>query len=270
MLKQNKIYPSIIQTVYLLISYVILSILGEIVIRVFWSETVTTSLLRLCRAFIVTSIILLLAYLFKKRNNKCFTISFKPINKKVYFWITLIFPLYFFFIFGFVELICALFTDFISDTSSEVYVFDIYTFIYVVCLAPIGEELLFRGIILDGFSHRYSPFKAVFLSVLFFSALHYGAQIASAAFLGLITGYLYYYTKSVWPGIVFHGLNNLFACFVTYLTRRDVVSEESDISLLLFNEVISPLGIWWGINTLVLSFLLYRFFILLKSKYYMI
>lgn len=268
MLKQNKIYPSIIQTVYLLVSFFILTLLIEIVNRVFLSGTVNTSLLNLCRTLVATSIILLLAYLLKKRNDKCFTISFKPINKKIYFWVTLISPLYFFFIFGIVAFICALFTNFVTDTSSESSVVDIYTFISIVCLAPIGEELLFRGIILDGFLHRYSPFKAIFFSTLFFSALHFGPQIASAIFLGLITGYLFYYTKSVWPGIVLHGLNNLFAFFVTYL-NRDVVSKESG-TLQSFNELISTIGIWWGINALVLSFILYRFFVMLKSKYYMI
>ena len=45
---------------------------------------------------------------------------------------------------------------------------DIYSFITIVILAPILEELLFRGIILEAFLKNYSPWKAIIWSSIIF------------------------------------------------------------------------------------------------------
>lgn len=85
----------------------------------------------------------------------------------------------------------------------------VYTFLAVVVAAPILEELLFRSIILGGFLKRYSPIKAIFWSALLFGVYHFNpAQIAGAFLIGLALGYLFWRTRSVWPCIVLHAVNN--------------------------------------------------------------
>ncbi len=78
-----------------------------------------------------------------------------------------------------------------------------------VIFAPILEEILLRGIILDGFLKRYSPTKAIVWSAVIFGVMHLNPVQAVGAFvLGIALGWLYYRTKSLWPCIFLHFVNN--------------------------------------------------------------
>ena len=48
----------------------------------------------------------------------------------------------------------------------------IYTGITVVLVGPLFEEILFRGMILDGFLKRYSPWKSILWSSVIFCLFH--------------------------------------------------------------------------------------------------
>jgi uncharacterized protein len=81
-----------------------------------------------------------------------------------------------------------------------------------VLLAPVLEEVLFRGIMLDGFLKRYSPTKAIMWSALFFGLIHLiPAQAIGAAVLGVALGWLYYRTRSLWLCMAVHFVNNAVA-----------------------------------------------------------
>ena len=89
----------------------------------------------------------------------------------------------------------------------------VFGFISIAIMAPLIEELLFRGAI-EGHLLRQgkSPRTAIFLSALIFGVIHLNpVQIPFAFFLGLVFGWLYYRTGSVIPGIVGHFLNNTVA-----------------------------------------------------------
>ncbi|AUD02353.1 hypothetical protein CWM47_11270 [Spirosoma pollinicola] len=78
-----------------------------------------------------------------------------------------------------------------------------------VIAAPILEEILFRGIILDGFLKNYSPAKAVIWSGVIFGAIHLiPAQALNAAFIGIALGWLYYRTRSLTLCMFLHFVNN--------------------------------------------------------------
>lgn len=263
MREQNNTYPSIGQTLFLLILLFVLTVVIGIVNRVFLYGTVNNSLLDLLRTLIADSIILAIAYLLRKRGDKQFSIPLRPINSNIFLWVTFISPFCFFFISGIVIFICMLFPYFITNPPPNNISIDTFTLIKVACIVPIFEELIFRGIILDGFLHRYSPFKAIFLSSLCFASLHFGPQIATSIFLGLMAGYLYYYTKSVWPGIILHGLNNFYACFIVYVTDEAAQSDTSD-PIQSIKELVSTINVWWWINTILLLFILY--YLLKKLK----
>ena len=94
---------------------------------------------------------------------------------------------------------------------------DIYSFFSIVIAAPILEELVFRGIILDGFLKRYSPIKSIMWSSIFFGVAHLNPwQFIPAFAIGSIIGWLYWKSNSLIPGIVMHFVNNLlgFSMFV--------------------------------------------------------
>lgn len=81
-----------------------------------------------------------------------------------------------------------------------------------VLLAPVLEEVMFRGIMLDGFLKRYSPTKAILWSALFFGLIHFiPAQALGASILGIALGWLYYRTRSLWLCMAVHFVNNAVA-----------------------------------------------------------
>ena len=76
-------------------------------------------------------------------------------------------------------------------------------------LAPIGEELLFRGMLYT-FLRRWGPVVAVVVSSLPFGLLH-GADLVfliHAALMGVLLALLYEMGGSLWPGVVAHSLHN--------------------------------------------------------------
>lgn len=83
-------------------------------------------------------------------------------------------------------------------------------FITVCILAPIIEEILFRGILLRGLlQNGTSPIVAIIVSSLLFGAAHLNPwQFIAAGFLGAIFGFVYYRTRSLWLCMFLHALNN--------------------------------------------------------------
>lgn len=173
--------------------------------------------------------------------------------------------LFFFFMWG-ALLIFMFFLEPDIEVPTSVYSVHIYTFISIVCVTPLFEEWLFRGIILNSFLQRYSFFKAIFLSAILFALLHGGLQILTAAFLGILTGYIYYATKSIWPGIVLHGINNFCAFIGLYLVNAINSNISSDIFESAEKEFFVIVALWVVIAIVFLS-ILCHFLSLLKSKY---
>jgi membrane protease YdiL (CAAX protease family) len=80
-----------------------------------------------------------------------------------------------------------------------------------VILAPLGEELLMRGLILQGLLQRYSKVTAILLSAALFGVFHGNAiQAIGAFFGGCIYGWAFVTTRSLWVPIIMHASHNLF------------------------------------------------------------
>lgn len=80
-----------------------------------------------------------------------------------------------------------------------------------IIVAPIFEEILCRGIILEGLLLRNKPYISIIISSLIFSIMHGNlVQIPNAFFIGVIIGIIYYKTKSLLPCIFAHFTNNFF------------------------------------------------------------
>ena len=81
--------------------------------------------------------------------------------------------------------------------------------IAILAVAPLAEELLFRGVILTGFLRRYGMVRAVVFSAILFAVIHLNpCQIGAAFFGGLFLGWLYLRTGSLWPCIAMHAIYN--------------------------------------------------------------
>lgn len=88
-----------------------------------------------------------------------------------------------------------------------------FGFLSIALLAPILEEMLFRGAIEGKLLRMWqNPWKAILVSSLIFGVVHMNpAQIPFAFLLGMMFGWLYYRTGSLLPGILGHVLNNSVA-----------------------------------------------------------
>lgn len=79
----------------------------------------------------------------------------------------------------------------------------------IVVIAPVVEELIFRGAILTGFSHNYTASRAIFFSALLFALFHLNPwQFPATFLLGLILGWVRIRTGSVLACIGGHAIHN--------------------------------------------------------------
>lgn len=79
----------------------------------------------------------------------------------------------------------------------------------VVIMAPVIEELIFRGVIMHGLMRNYSKFTAVFVSALMFALFHLNPWQFPATFvLGILLGILMVRTRNIFLCIIGHAINN--------------------------------------------------------------
>jgi membrane protease YdiL (CAAX protease family) len=92
---------------------------------------------------------------------------------------------------------------------------------HVVLLAPVAEELTFRGLIHRIFRQSMLPWSATLLSALIFGLMH--VQLGKAIwafFLGLVTAASYEQTRSLLTPILIHGLFNAVPIGVAVLRAK--------------------------------------------------
>lgn len=108
---------------------------------------------------------------------------------------------------------------------------DFFYALIVLALVPaIFEEMLFRGslqqIIVSG---TRNAFLGILITSIIFSAIHlsyYG--FLPRLFLGMMLGYLFYYSKNIWMSIAAHFLNNAYTLAAMYsLSRAGKLSPQS-------------------------------------------
>ncbi len=85
----------------------------------------------------------------------------------------------------------------------------ILSFVAAAVVAPIAEEIFFRGFVYGGLRGRIGVIGAMLVSTLFFTGLHLSLDLfVPIFFLGLFLAWLYEYTGSLFPGIFLHAANN--------------------------------------------------------------
>ena len=113
-----------------------------------------------------------------------------------------------------------------------------FTLLVSVVFAPIFEEILCRGIILGSFRSKYGIFAAWIWSSLFFGVIHAEpAAIFSATISGLVLGYAYIRSNSIFSAIILHALNNGLALALMAFGLNDST----------FREIIPTAELYWGV-----------------------
>ena len=92
----------------------------------------------------------------------------------------------------------------------------VFGVIAIAIVAPLVEELLFRGAIEGHFLRKgMKPVYAILISAAVFGIIHMNpAQMLFGFLIGLLFGWLYYRTGSVVPGFIGHFINNGLSCIV--------------------------------------------------------
>jgi membrane protease YdiL (CAAX protease family) len=79
----------------------------------------------------------------------------------------------------------------------------------LVVIAPLTEELIFRGLILRGLLARTNPRRAIVISALLFALIHVNPwQFPTAFVAGLVLGWAYFRTGSLTLCMAGHALHN--------------------------------------------------------------
>tara|TARA_B100001250_G_scaffold173944_1_gene149646 strand:+ start:861 stop:1652 length:792 start_codon:yes stop_codon:yes gene_type:complete len=100
----------------------------------------------------------------------------------------------------------------------------IFLFLAVVIVAPIGEEILFRGFLQKFLEEHWKDItRAVLVTSLFFAMIHFNPFWTIQIYLlGVVLGFLSWKTKSVIPSIILHSLNNGTAYILSIFNDIDV------------------------------------------------
>lgn len=82
--------------------------------------------------------------------------------------------------------------------------------IIAAAIAPVFEELAFRGFLFTALRNRMGGILAAIVSTLVFALLHFYSWqgLLSVAIFGLVMCWVYSKTQSLWPCILFHALGN--------------------------------------------------------------
>jgi len=104
----------------------------------------------------------------------------------------------------------------------------------IALLPAIAEELFFRGVFQKIF---YNLFKsghiAIWVTAFLFSSIHLQFFGFIPRFiLGLIFGYLFFWSGTLWLPIISHFVNNAVPVIVTFIQGMDNLNAPVDVSLL--------------------------------------
>ncbi|MDR3595620.1 CPBP family intramembrane glutamic endopeptidase [Clostridium sp.] len=114
-----------------------------------------------------------------------------------------------------------------------------FTFvIYITLVAPICEEILFRGIVFTKLKSSFNLILAVFIQALFFGLAHGGlsgnvVQSVHAGLTGVIYGITFLLADSILAPILLHFLNNFFVTVIILFGFGEVTNQPHFIISLL-------------------------------------
>jgi membrane protease YdiL (CAAX protease family) len=144
-----------------------------------------------------------------------------------------------------------------------------YTLFYLFgqFVNALMEEVIFRGLMLPHFMRRFSFWKANTLQAFLFGLAHLvfplsswvngqatsGEALAEAASLlvfttigGLIFGYLYYRTGSLWTAVFAHFIDNIIGLFF-HIQTVSRINAEADILMLASIGLIALVVLAWAV-----------------------
>jgi len=223
---RHKYYPTVLQAAHLVVLYIFIQTVVDFPLAVLDYYNNTEYLYTPWKKIIlgVGSILFILYYGFKRTKNKLLEVF--PLR---FFNPLILLPIILFFLAAHVIL-----TDINNyvdklippppwfwELFDKIFESDygwLGAFLKVAIIAPVIEELIFRGIIMHGFMRNYPKFLAVFFSALLFALFHLNPWQFPATFvLGLLLGWIMVRTRNIVLCILGHAINNFLVLLsITY------------------------------------------------------
>jgi len=134
-----------------------------------------------------------------------------------------------------------------SDGNNYPVIPNVLSVISLVVLAPLTEELAFRGILLHRWAEKWGLLKAILVSSFFFGLMH-SDPVGAAAF-GIAMSYIYLKTQTLIVPMLCHALYN----FVVWLLNIYYERELGSNSIYTIQEFRDEWA--WGILSAIIVFL---------------
>ena len=148
----------------------------------------------------------------------------------------------------------------IKELFEQMFSKTVPAFFTAVIFAPVLEELIFRGIVLEGFLKNYSPAKAIIWTNVLFGLAHLNPwQFIGAFLMGILISWVYYKTRNLILPVAMHMLNNLISYLFLYLS--DVSFSEASLK-----DVFPSSGLYYGL--VIGSILLLTLFFAFYSRFF--
>lgn len=120
-----------------------------------------------------------------------------------------------------------------------------WTVLTAVAAAPLFEEFLCRGVVLESLRSRYGVVAAWLVSSIFFAVIHlHPALVVNAFIIGLILAYIYIRSSSLFPGIILHAFNNALALVLAWTVWPEGPFAGKSVGDLTLREIIGNEGIY--------------------------
>ncbi|MCI7575521.1 MAG: CPBP family intramembrane metalloprotease [Bacteroidales bacterium] len=143
----------------------------------------------------------------------------------------------------------------------------LFNLLLMAVLPALSEELCFRGVLMKIFGEKGKIQLAIWASAIIFSAIHFQFYgFIPRMLMGVLFGYLLYWSGSLWLPVVAHFTNNVFAVVTYYIVSRYFADSVGSIDTFGTGSTL-----WAGILSAVLTVagicLLYRWLKLKKAEF---
>lgn len=121
----------------------------------------------------------------------------------------------------------------------------------VIIAAPFAEEFFFRGVLQNALLEaKVKPKYALLIAAVIFSGFHFDpVGFLARVELGLVFGFLFLRTRSIWPGMMAHAANNAITS-VAYFVSGGETPENANAAT---SENLLQVGLWMIVGLIALA-----------------
>ena len=102
----------------------------------------------------------------------------------------------------------------------------LFNLVIIALIPAVGEELTFRGVLQQSLTRKMNPHVAIILSAAIFSFIHFQFYcFLPRMLLGILMGYMFYITNSLWTSMLMHFVNNGATVVLYYLDNIGMLED---------------------------------------------